>query len=73
MGGLEGFALQEKIFLWLVFASEAGKNKPQKFYSRGPAAPAAPAGELASSIFFNAPNFAPMKKVFVKSSEFKVK
>jgi len=48
MGGLEGEALLEKIFLLLVFASEAGKNKQQKFYSRGPAAPA---GELASSVF----------------------
>ena len=52
MGGLEGEALQEKIFLLLVFACFAGKNKQQKFYSRGPAALAAPAGELASSIMY---------------------
>jgi len=36
--------------LLLLFASEAGKKQQQKKCSRGPAAPAAPAGELASSI-----------------------
>jgi hypothetical protein len=30
MGGLAGEARQGKIFLVLVFASEAGKNKHQK-------------------------------------------
>jgi len=47
MGGLEGEALRSMIFLLLLFASFAGKKQQQKNYSRGPAAPAAPAGELA--------------------------
>jgi hypothetical protein len=50
MGGLAGEARPGKILLLLVFASEAGKNKQQQCDSRGPAAPAAPAGELASNI-----------------------
>jgi hypothetical protein len=50
MGGLAGEARQRKIFLLLAFASFAGKSKQQQCDSREPAAPAAPAGELASSI-----------------------
>jgi hypothetical protein len=47
LGGLEGFAFQTEIFLLLLFASFTGKKQQQKHYFRGPAAPAAPAGELA--------------------------
>ena len=50
LGGLAGFARQSAIFLVLLFASFAGKKQHQTNVSRGPAAPAAPAGELASSI-----------------------
>jgi len=35
-----------------LFCQLRWQNKQQKFYSRGPQAPAAPAGELASSIFY---------------------
>src|SRR5215217_36931 len=52
LGGLEGEALRSMIFLLLLFASFAGKKQQQKNNSRGPAAPAAPAGELASSITY---------------------
>src|SRR5215813_12864594 len=49
MGGLEGFALQEACGFAPGSGSKAARTRCKKETSRGPAAPAPPPGEFASS------------------------
>src|SRR5262249_18045118 len=50
MGGLEGFALQEAFGFAPGSGGFAARTRRKKETSRGPAAPAPPPGEFASSI-----------------------